>query len=188
MKLKGCKTWKKLLFHSLVLCERLGKNFLGSLNLHIYVISWISFPKKSHLLSLDKASFWVTMLKKVQTQRKSTAQNTTINSLRMVEWLILSSGYQLQNKEYYEVVEIEVRGYSWLFCQIKEMLSLLFSLDCTRTTHFHTVYVLLVLTILYGFSYISFRFSIYWHKPFSQQIFIITWLIGIYFLVDTSPV
>lgn len=62
----------------------------------------------SHGLSLDMGSSWVTMLKKVQTQRESTAQNITINSLPVVEWLILSSGDQLQNKEYYKVAEIEV--------------------------------------------------------------------------------
>lgn len=170
MKLKDCKIWNKHILHSLVLCERFGKNLLGPLNLNIYLISWINFSTKSHGLSLDKGSLWVTVLKKVQIQRESTPQNITgtINCLSMVEWLRLSSGDQFQNKEYYKT-EIEVLGHSWIFCQMKEMLSLRLSL-LIAPTHFHTIYAVLVLTFLYGFHCISFRFPIYWPKPFSQQI------------------
>lgn len=87
MKLKGCKTCNNFIFHSLVLCERLGKNLLEPLNLNIYCVSWIGLSTKPHSLSLDKGSLQVTMLKKVQTQRESTPQSLTetINTLLMVK-------------------------------------------------------------------------------------------------------
>lgn len=83
------------------------------------------------------------MLKKVQTQRESPPENITetIHSLPMVERLRLSSGHQFQNKEYYKT-EIEVLGYSWIFCQMKEMLSLPVSLLIAPTQHIFILYML----------------------------------------------
>lgn len=81
----------------------------------------------------------------------------------MVEWLILSSGDQLQNKEYYKVEDIELLGYSWLFCQKKEMLFFPLSLLIAPTQHifilcmlswFLPFYIVLV-TFLLDFPYID---------------------------------
>jgi len=69
MKLKGCKTRNNFISHSLGLCQRLGKNVLGTFNLNIYLISWIGLSTKSHSLSLEKGSLQVTMLKNTNPKR-----------------------------------------------------------------------------------------------------------------------
>ena len=137
MKLKGCKTCNNFIFHSLVLCKRLGKNLLGLFNLNIYLSCWISLSTKSRSLSLDKGSLWVTMLKKVQTQRESTPQNFTeaINTLPMVKWLKLSSGDQFQNTENYKVAENEahcIRLFSTLLPNERKPLPLSLNLYHTH--------------------------------------------------------
>lgn len=165
VKLKRCKTCNNFIFHSLVLCERLGKNLLGNLNLNIYLMSWISLSTKPHGLSLNKKSLQVTLLKKVQTPKESSSQNLTetINNLLVV---ISSNCRKLQS---WKKLKHTILGCSQLFCQTKGNFSFLPSLCVSiRQTRFHIIYVLWVLTFPHGFNSLSLRFCINWPVP--QQV------------------